>query len=231
MRPVNLLPQQHRVRVAGSGRSGGAYIVLGVLGVLLVGVVFYVLTANKVNTSKSQAVAAKHDARVAQAKLGSLSAFGDFSQIATTRKASVQQLAQGRFDWERFLREVSHVLPRNTWLTQIDATVAPDPTQASSSSSANGDDGLPGATINGCARRQSDVATLMVRVRRLHRVTDVTLGESANGDSADSGSGGGTGSTDCGRWYAFNVKADFDTTPEARTPGQKPVPVALGGGS
>lgn len=230
MRPVNLLPQQHRVRVPGSGRSGGAYVVLGVLGLLLVGVVFYVLTANKVNTSKSQAVAAKQDARAAQAKLGSLSAFADFSQVAATRKASVQGLAQGRFDWERFLREVAHVLPRDAWLNDIDATVAPDPTQATSASDASGDDGLPGATIDGCARRQSDVATLMVRVRRLHRVTDVTLGESASGDTADSAAGG-AGTTDCGRWYTFKVKADFDTTPEAQAPGRKPVPVALGGGS
>lgn len=233
MRPVNLLPEQHRVRAPGSGLTGGAYAVVGVLGLLLVGVVLHVLTSNKINDNKAQAVAAKHDVQEAKAKLGSLGAFGDFSKVAATRKASVQQLAQTRFDWERFLRETSHVLPRNTWLTAIDATVTSDPTQSSGGASAGSDDNTPGAKIQGCARRQSDVATLMVRVRKIHRVNDVTLTESSRGESGDGGGSVGAGGEGCGRYYTFNVKAVFDTAPEAQVPGQgaKPVPVALGGGS
>jgi Tfp pilus assembly protein PilN len=231
MRPVNLLPEQHRVRAPGSGLAGSAYVVVGVLGVLLVGVVLYVLTSNKINHNEAQAVAAKRDVQEAKAKLGSLSAFSDFSNVSVTRKASVQQLAQSRFDWERFLRETSHVLPRKTWLTAIDATVTPDPAQSSGGAGAGTDDGTPGAKIQGCARRQSDVATLMVRVRKIHRVDDVTLTESSRGDSGDASAGaGGEG---CGRYYTFDVKAVFDTAPEATVagPGEKRVPVALGGGS
>jgi hypothetical protein len=45
MRPVNLLPAEHRPRRS-SGDGNGAYVALGVLGVLLLALVGYVLAAN-----------------------------------------------------------------------------------------------------------------------------------------------------------------------------------------
>lgn len=234
MRPVNLLPEQHRPRAATGSKAGSSYVVLGVLGVLLMGMVAYVVTANRVTDRRTETVAAKQDVREAEAKLASLGAYGDFAQIAATRKASVETLSQQRFDWERFLRETAHLLPRTTWLTAVDASLKPENTGAAAPAGATGTE--PAATLEGCARRQSDVATLMVRLRKLHRVKDVTLDESSKGanDAAPTAGSGATATDGCGRFYQFKVNTVFETAaPAATTATSKPrgVPASLGGGS
>jgi Tfp pilus assembly protein PilN len=232
MRPVNLLPEQHRPH-RGGGMSGSAYVLVGLLGVLLIGLVAYVLTTNQLNDHKAAAADAKRDARQAEARLATLGQYGDFAKVAKSRKASVAQLAQGRFDWERFLRETAHVLPADTWLTGIDATSTPG---ATSSTTAAGpgiaQESQPGAELEGCAKRQPDVAKLMVRMRELHRVSDVQLSESTRSDSASSTTGA-TSSDGCGKYYKFNVKAVFELASEPVSPtrGPRAVPARLGGGS
>jgi Tfp pilus assembly protein PilN len=234
MRPVNLLPAQDRPRAAG-GLKGSAYVLVGVLGALLVMVALYVLTTNQVNDRKSQAAEAKRDAAAAEARLSSLGKFASFAQIAKTREESVKQLAQGRFDWERFLRETANVLPGNTWLTNIDATATPEATGSAPTESGPGiaRDTEPGAKIEGCAKHQPDVAALMVRLRQLHRVSDVQLVESSrSGDSASSSATAG-GSAGCGPYVKFSVKAVFELVSEPVSPTRGPhaVPAKLGGGS
>ena len=96
----------------------------------------------------------------------------------------------------------------------------------------------PSVKLMGCAKDQDDVATLMVRLRKLYRATDVQLGESAeeeNGTSGAATSGGGTaavaGSENCGpRRYKFDVTVTFSATPPGAARGGK-APAALGGGS
>jgi Tfp pilus assembly protein PilN len=234
MRPVNLLPEQHRPH-RGGGMSGSAYVLVGLLGVLLIGLVAYVLTTNQLNDHKAAAADAKRDARQAEARLATLGQYGDFAKVAKSRKASVAQLAQGRFDWERFLRETAHVLPADAWLTSVDAALVATDASSNASSGAGDSEGKPGAELVGCAKRQSDVATLMVRLRKLHRVNDVTLAESSR-DMSSSGAGSTAssgGSDGCGRYYSFTVKAVFELAPElpSATRGPSAVPARLGGGS
>ena len=125
MRPVNLLPEQHRQRRATGSLSGSAYVVVGVLGTPLLAVLVYTLTANQVTSRKDQTAQARQKADSAEARAASLGAYGNFSRLKTTRIASVTQVAQGRFDWERLVRETSLVLPNHTWLTEVSASVAP----------------------------------------------------------------------------------------------------------
>jgi Tfp pilus assembly protein PilN len=237
MRPVNLLPEQHRPRAAGGGMKGSAYVLVGVLGALLVMLALYALTGNQVNDRKAQTAEAKRDAQAAEARLASLGKFGNFAQIASTRKASVEQLSQGRFDWERFLRETAHVLPSDTWLTKIDATTtASASTSGTTTGTGIADESQPGAKIEGCAKHQPDVAKLMVRLRELHRVNDIQLTESSRGDASASSTSASssTSSTEgCGKYYKFNLKAVFELAPEpvSATHGPKAVPARLGGGS
>ena len=79
----------------------------------------------------------------------------------------------------------------------------------------------------GCLPRQADVAELMLRLRRMHRVEDVTLSESVLEDEQ------GAPSVDtCGRYYKFDVVVAFAPAVPAEAPdGQSRVPAALGGGS
>ena len=225
MKPVNLLPDQHRPHVAG-GQSGSAYVVLGVLGVLLVMVIGYVFTTNSVNDKKSKTTVAKQEADRLEAQVKDLGPFGDFSQVKQTRVASVRELAKGRFDWERFMRELSLILPEDGWLRGADASATGD-LEGGNGTDTGEATGEPLARLTGCTRRQSDVADLMLRLRKLHRVSDVTLNESKRDDA-----GGDAGADSCGRYYAFDVTVAFVATVKDETPpGATRVPATLGGGS
>ena len=105
MRAVNLLPEQHRRRPAGThAPKGSAYVVLGVLGVLLVMAAVYTLTSNQVKDRTTQAEEARQEADGYEARVQALGAYGNFRQTKETRLASVRDLAKNRFDWERLMR-------------------------------------------------------------------------------------------------------------------------------
>ena len=239
MKPVNLLPAGDRARRRVAAVPNGSYMVLGVLALLLVAAVAYVSTTNGINSKTQDVAKAKQETTEAQARIQRLGAFGDFSQIKATRLASVTDLATARFDWERLMRELALVLPDETFITGAEASAtgvldAGDPTATG---------GAPaGPTLNllGCAKSQTDVAKVMVRLRNLHRAVDVTLAESGEPEVAEAPSGGGVvdqaaGVTDgCGADFKFDVTVVFSPA-EAPVTGEDPkddsVPANLGGGA
>lgn len=226
MRPVNLLPVSRRTQEGGN-RPGSAYAVLGVLGVLLIAVVMYVLTANGLTSKQDELAKAKAETQAAQQRAAALGSFGDFARIKAAREASVAQLAQARLDWERLVRELARVLPDDIFIKKLDATAAgaaadAGAAPASGAAPAGGTSAAAGPSLklNGCAPSQPDVATLMVRLRKLHRANDVTLANS----SRTEGDG-----TECGTGYGFDVSVSFDAVPPAAAPER--VPAHLGGGA
>lgn len=224
MRAVNLLPEQHRARVPG-GSAGGAYVAVGVLAALLVMVTVYVLTANQVSSRQTEEAKVSQEAQALEARTASLDRFGDFSQIKATRLASVRQLAGGRFDWERFMRELSLVLPRGSWIKEVDASATGS--EESGAASAGQASGQPTAKLTGCAPKQPETAKLMVRLGRMYRVEDVALNE-----SKQEASGEPPTLESCGRLYAFDLTVSFHAAPPPEgVRGGKRVPAALGGGS
>jgi Tfp pilus assembly protein PilN len=241
VRPINLIPQSERPARATGSKSGSAYVVIGVLAGLLVFVGLYVLTSNQVNTRKEEAVEAKKEAAQAEARAGALGAFGDFSSVKATRTASVRAVAGSRFDWERLIRELAHVLPEKTFLSEMDASVSQQEGEDAGAEAATlrAVSGGPQAKLKGCARGQSDVAKLMVRLRQMHGVEDVGLSQSTRGDS-EGGGGESEGnapssgaSADCGPLYEFELVVAFKpvSTPESGDERQGRVPARLGGGS
>jgi len=110
VKPVNLIPQDQRRRRPSDSQGKGAPIVLGVLAALLVMVVGYVLTANTITDRDAKAAAASAEADQLEARAGKESGYSDFAQIASTRTKSVSDVAATRFDWERFQRELGHIL-------------------------------------------------------------------------------------------------------------------------
>jgi Tfp pilus assembly protein PilN len=223
MRPVNLLPESQRRRTpAGDGKS--AYVVLGVLAVLLAMTTAYVVTGNQATERADAAAEAAAEADRLEAQAASLGAFGNFAQIKETRLASVRQLAAQRFDWERLMLELARVLPADGWLQTASASTTGAEDGGTASTSAGGG---PTATLGGCLPRQSDVADLMLRLRRMHRAEDVVLAESVREDA------GGAPSVDgCGRYYRFEIAVSFAPTVVEESPdGQQRVPASLGGGS
>jgi Tfp pilus assembly protein PilN len=248
MRAVNLLPAQHRRRVPTGGRSGSAYVVLGLLGLVLAATVVYVVTANLVTAREDEAARVAQEADAAEAEAASLAPFGAFEALKTSRLATVSAIAQGRLDWERMMRELALVIPRDAWLAEVEAAVAPEEGTEEGATAPTDTDAppSPAATLTGCAKSQPTVARMMVRLRRLNGATDVSLEESARTPpESTSGSTGAAASApssapsssassteDCGKYYAFTATVTLappSVTPPVGLEGEK-VPVSLGGG-
>lgn len=240
MRPVNLLPPKHRPHQPTGGKSGSSYLVLGVLAIFLAAAVAYVLEANKITTAKSDIAVAEQKTADARAKAQQMGPFANFAQIKEQRVASVRQLADGRFDWERTVRELAHVLPDGVWLRDFDAAVSPTSGAATTSSDSSTWAG-PSIHLHGCAQKQPQVAVTLVRLREMQGVHDVKLTDSTRGEdpakdqaaATDSASGN---NDDCGAHnlrsnYEFNAVVEFEQTKPAPAPNAGRTPVRLGGGS
>lgn len=232
MRPVNLLPQDQRRRAPRESGGKGAYAVVGVLAVLLAMVVAYVLSANQVTDRENETAAASAEADRLEAEAAEQANYTDFAQIAQTRLASVSGVAETRFDWERLMRELSRIMPAGSWLQSTDASVTgvTDSSGTSTSTTATTTAGpaSPSATLVGCTPDQSDVARMMVRLRQLHRVEDVSLNESLQESDSQAAT-----VDNCGRFYKFDLTVTFSpTAPASEAPrGATNVPASLGGGS
>jgi Tfp pilus assembly protein PilN len=230
MRPVNLVPHEQRRRTPSEGSGQGAYALVGLLVVLLGMAVAYVLTANTVTERESQAEEARVEAERLEAQAAQAGAFADFEQIAQTRVQSVAGVAATRFDWERLMRELSRVMPAGSWLVSANASVSGDAEGASTggADAAAPSTGTPSANLTGCTPEHSDVARMMVRLRQMHRVTDVTLTQSSKADDA-----GAAGLDNCGANASFDLTVSFSpTAPVTEAPrGATRVPASLGGGS
>jgi len=243
MKPVNLLPERHRPRTASGGRQGSSYVLLAALGGVLVAALIYSLTVNQINSRRDAVTQAKADTQQANARIGSLSAYGNFVQVKNARVQSVKQLAEGRFDWELMMRELARVLPSDVWLQSADASTGDGATPGSGSSSASagssssapaastttGDDSPATLDLTGCAKSQQEVAVTLVRLRQMAGATDVALKQSTatkSDGSSSSGSSSGSGSCSPGQ-YAFEANVTL-AKPDA---GSDKVPASLGGGS
>lgn len=226
MKPVNLLPQGHRRQEAG-GRPGSAYVVVGVLAAFLVAIGVYVLTANQVSSKQDDLARVKQETQATQARVAALGSFESFASVKATRENSVRALAQARLDWERLMRELARVLPANAFISSLDATAAGPPSTPTAGAAAAPPAG-PEMKLAGCAPSQPDVATVMVRLRRLHRAREVKLTESHRAENGGGTAGGGA-AQGCGRGYEFAVTVQFDAAPAVAAP--ETVPAHLGGGA
>jgi Tfp pilus assembly protein PilN len=232
MRAVNLIPTEQRRAKATGSKSGGAYVICGILGVLVLMAVGYVLVGNQVNENKTRAAAAQQEADRLEAQAQQLGSFTDFAQIKDMRLASVAGVAGTRFDWERVMRELAHVMPAGSWLQSANASVNgvgdSTVTSASAAAAAATAPAQPGLKLVGCTPRQSEVARMMVRLRELYRVTDVELNES----SKEAGSDEKASISSCGTLYKFDITVTFGAVASGEAPrGAARVPASLGGGS
>lgn len=242
MRAVNLLPASYRpVRPSGA-RKGSGYAVIGVLGALLLAATVYILSVNQISSREGELARAKVETEQAEARAAKLGPFGEFAAIKATRTASVKMLAAGRIDWERAMRELSLVLPANVWLTQLDASTggkAPDG-DAAPSAGAPAEEGEDNPTlkVTGCARRQRDVAILLVRLRALHGAEEAKLAKSTQPEeeaAAASGAAGGEADggsdEDCkAPYYRFEASVAFEANASG-DPAPRKARKGLGGGS
>ena len=211
MRAVNLLTPELRSAQKGSGaprpsametKGGlGAFIVLGVLALVVAGVAGSVLANNVVKDRKATLaqVSAKNDATLKHA--AELKPYADFQTLAQERAATVQALASARFDWEQSMRDLSRALPSNVYLSSLRGTVGGASAAGSGSGLRSAIGTAPAIELAGCTKSQPAVATLMSRLRNVQGVTRVSLSKSekANAAAAGANAGGGTAVGPCGK--------------------------------
>lgn len=228
MRPVNLIPPEERRDGAVRLRGGPlAYILVGALAALLVGITLVVATNNEIASSKSEIAQLESETAAAKAHAAALSAYTNFSTVHDQRVATVTELANSRFDWERVVRELSLILPSDVWLTNLTGTANPEV-------SVNGAAGIqlrssvpgPALEIVGCATGQEAVAGFISDLKDIDGVTRVAvessvLGEAEEAGSSSGGESGGTSTAECQtrNFIAqFQIVAAFDEAP-APAPG------------
>jgi Tfp pilus assembly protein PilN len=220
MKAVNLLPPELRgtpkaaaAAPAVGGDGTGAFVVLGVLAALVVALAGYVLTNNTVAERKSELAAATQQQEAAARATAQLKPYADFETLVNARVQTVTDLATSRFDWEQALRDLSRALPSDVTLTSLKGTVSSAATGGGNA--LRGALDVPAVELAGCARSQTTVAGLMVRLRNVDGVTRVSLSKSDKDtvvNSSRPATSGGTVSNACGKGNppAFEVVAFFE---------------------
>jgi Tfp pilus assembly protein PilN len=246
MKAVNLLPNDQRsvpkAKPAGAPKSAptgsafGAFMVLGAMAFAVVAVAASVLAGNTIKEREAELARVKTDVQAVQSQLSALKPYADFQTIAAQRVATVTQLAQGRFDWEQALRDLSRAMPRDVRLKSLRGSV-------SSGAGGGGGSSLrsavqsPAIELSGCTQSQSDVARLMSRLRAVRGVTRVSLSKSEKPAPVAGGAGVVAGMTDeqgalCGKGRppAFEVVVFFERSAALATTGTPGAPVTAPAG-
>ena len=157
--------------------------------------------------------------------------------MSEQRVATVNSLADSRFDWERVMRELSLVLPSDVWLVGLTATAAPG---VSVRGGGGGDSGgmraaVPGPALElaGCGKGQEAVAGFVTALEDIDGVTRVGVQASELPEEKKGGEEGGGGSDDGGdecrtrKFIAkFEIVVAFDAAPVPEVASGEAAPVA-----
>lgn len=216
MRPVNLIPPEDRRGDQAPLRTGPlVYMVLGALVLVLAGVTMLVLDGNQVSESKDELATLKREDAVASIRASRLSAYTAFQAASEQRVATVQSLADSRFDWERVLRELSLILPSDVSLAELNASSSAG--EGEGGSSIGGISG-PSLEMTGCASGQNGVAGFVLALKDIDGVTRVGVQS-----SEDSGEGDNSKSGECavgGATTQFALVVAFDAAPVPPAEGE-----------
>jgi Tfp pilus assembly protein PilN len=186
MKAVNLLPKEARRGGVGPSlsRLGAAHLLIGLLVIALAVVTADVLESNTISSRKTQLANLKQETAQMHAQITRLNTYTQFEKLAKDRAATVRELASSRFDWHAALSDLSKVVPANTSLQSLVATVAPGTSISTGGGAAAGgsvrpDIDSPAFELKGCTASQDDVARLMSQLRLINDVSRVTLEDSA----------------------------------------------------
>ncbi len=230
MRPVNLIPPEQRRGEHAQLRTGPVmYIVLGALGLLLIGVTLLVLTDNRISDGKAEVTALKREDALVAAKAERLAAYSQFKVLSEQRIATVRSLADSRFDWERVMRELSLVLPRDVWLTSLTGSASPSGSTGAEGGAASGLRGAipgPALELSGCAASQEALAGFVTVLRDIDGVTRVGIQTSELASKGNEAASGPEGGGDCRTRdfiAQFSLVIAFDAAPVPAAEGEEAV--------
>jgi Tfp pilus assembly protein PilN len=158
-------------------------VLIGLLVVAVAFVTVYVLTNNTVSHRRAQLASLHQQIDQMQAQVNRLNSYEQFEKLAQARAQTVSQIAAMRFDWHAALSDLSKVVPGNTSLQSLSASVSPNASAGGATGGGGGgvrgDINAPAFELKGCTGTQDEVAQLMSRLRLINDVTRVTLLSSA----------------------------------------------------
>jgi Tfp pilus assembly protein PilN len=225
VRPVNLIPPEERRGDRAPSRTGAIpYLIVGLLAFAVAAVALLALTNKQISDRKAEKTALEAEEAQARATADALAPYAEFADASAARVATVDSLAQSRFDWERVLKELSLVLPDDVWLTSLNGAVSSAVTAEGKSALAEGLD-VPTLSITGCATGHDAVAAFVGTLEDIDGVTRVGVTSSERGVDAETGTGGdGTGSCRTRNFIAgFELVVAFDA---AAVPAAATAPAA-----
>jgi Tfp pilus assembly protein PilN len=221
MRPVNLIPEDERRGTRSQMRGGPlAYIVLGALLAALAAVTVLVVTNNQISDHKAEITTLSAEIATAEARAAESAAYTQFHQVSEQRVATITNLANSRFDWEKVLRQLSLVIPGDVWLTNLTGTVKPGVSvNGAASVGLRESVAGPALELTGCAAGQESVARFVGTLKEIDGVTRVgvqssELPSSGGGGSDESGSVSASGDCQDRDFIAqFSLVVAFDAAP------------------
>lgn len=227
MKAVNLIPSEQRSGGSVGARSdGAAFAVLVLLAGLVILTLMYGLAHHQLAGRRAEAATLTAHAQQVQAQAAQLSPYASFMAMREQRLQAISELIGSRFDWSTAMGELSRVLPSDVALGSLQATVgSPSGSLAGSKSSSSSTTAgasagsvssatppgtTPNFTLGGCAASQAVVAQMLVRLRLVSGVSDVTLLSSTK---SASGAGGGSGVACPNGDPVFSVQVAFQPLP------------------
>lgn len=178
MRAVNLLPQTQRRTPGIKGARkplavAGALVVLGSMGYWGYSV------HSDVGHVKDQVAAASIERDGLRTQLGAFQQAQTRVAAQAVRRGAIVGLAEGRVNWERLVRDLSAVMPRQVWLTNLKGETDPVTTTPVAATPNVANAVIPrGVHLDGFAYTQSQVALLMSRAATVPGLGEARLATS-----------------------------------------------------
>jgi Tfp pilus assembly protein PilN len=187
MKAVNLLPPTQR-RARGFTGSRTPLAVAGAV-LLVGGMGFWGYSVHsQVATVKDQVATASAERDGLRTQLGAFQQAQAREAAQAVRRGAVVGLVEGRINWERLVRDVSAVMPRQVWLTNLKGETDATPTTATAATAAPAlnNAAVPrGMHLDGFAYTQDQVALLLSRVSTIPGLGEPRLATSEVQDRGD----------------------------------------------
>ena len=196
-RRINLLPPSERVRTA---TNVGMLVLVasGVLVAAVLGLSWFLLSSSRSDLREELTARQADRARLEQ----EVQALASYKALVTQRQnleEVVRQVYAGRTSVSGFMSDLSLVLPDNVWLGTMNLSTA-DPASAFS--------GTGSFSMNGNTYTFPDVALLLVRLKLVDALQQITLEQA----------GPGQGNVDPAKTRGFSITALIRNTQPADTP-------------
>ena len=179
MRAVNLMPRDERGTSLATGRLPLFAAAGGIA--LVTAAAFFLASGASGTATDAKAEVAAVEATIAALPEPAQTAVsqGAIAQERSDRVAALSAALATRTSFDRLLREVSYVLPRNAWLTKLEATApvpealpegaAPPPTTSTAA----------GVTIEGATYSHESVSAVLARLALAPSLTGIRLTSTA----------------------------------------------------